>query len=355
MDRDLTTPEIIKNVRQQSQSLAGVLQHQCEAGKSSLLRAASLIQNHKRILITGMGASLFSALPLEYFLCSQGFDATAIEAGELLHYLNSGPSDMVVIMVSRSGSSVEIAKLIELLSPANPIIGVTNEPDGPLARVAHTSILIGSQCDEMVAIQTYTGTVLALYLLGCAVTNKLDNGVREASRILPHFSELVSECLQNCENWDSFLDPRSPVHLLARGSSMASAFEGALLFNEVAKHPSCAMPVASFRHGPVEQVDSSFRALLFAGSDRTRNLNLALARDIKAFGGGIRVIGNPQPDDPDVEWSVLPDVPEPLLPLFEIVPLQLAAVRMAQLRGLPLGVFRYAPQVALDETRFGNE
>jgi glucosamine 6-phosphate synthetase-like amidotransferase/phosphosugar isomerase protein len=44
-----------------------------------------------------------------------------------------------------------------------------------------------------------------------------------------------------------------------------------------------------------------------------------------------------------------PSVPEPLTPLFEIVPVQVAAMRLAQLRGVPLGVFRYVPQVAKDE------
>ena len=40
-----------------------------------------------------------------------------------------------------------------------------------------------------------------------------------------------------------------------------------------------------------------------------------------------------------------------LAPLLEIVPVQVAAARLAQLRGIALGSFRFAPQVAIDETR----
>jgi hypothetical protein len=38
-----------------------------------------------------------------------------------------------------------------------------------------------------------------------------------------------------------------------------------------------------------------------------------------------------------------------LAPLLEIIPVQIAAVRLAQSRGLTVGRMRFAPQVARDE------
>jgi glucosamine--fructose-6-phosphate aminotransferase (isomerizing) len=38
-----------------------------------------------------------------------------------------------------------------------------------------------------------------------------------------------------------------------------------------------------------------------------------------------------------------------LAPLLEIVPVQVAAMRLAELRGIVLGSFRYAAQVTRDE------
>ena len=55
-----------------------------------------------------------------------------------------------------------------------------------------------------------------------------------------------------------------------------------------------------------------------------------------------------------IQACELPAVPEMLAPLFEIVPVQVAALRMAELRGIPPGSFRYAPQVAVDEATFGQ-
>ena len=340
------------NILAQPDSLSRVLQQQCGEGLTSLLLAASLLRSGKRVLITGIGASMFASIPLEYFLCSMGIDAVTIEAAELLHYRHDAFRDAVAVVVSRSGESIEIAKLLSILKGRQPIIGITNEPASVLSQEADVNLHIGSLPDEMVAIQTYTGTLLTLHLLASAVTNTLDAAKDEIEALRPDFSQLIATNLDELEAWDAFLEAGSPLYLLARGPSYASALEGALLFNEVAKAPAVGMPAASFRHGPVELVDHNFRGLIFAPQGRTRDLNIALGRDLARFGGLVRVIGPSQESLPGMQWCNIQPVPETLAPLFEIVPIQFAALRMAQLRGIPAGSFRYTPQVATDEESF---
>lgn len=350
----MTVSRLEQDIKAQADSLAGVLQHQSRAGASSIREAASLIRSCSKVLITGMGASMFAAIPLKYSLCARGIDAVVIEAGELLHYLHAAYRDALVMIVSRSGESIEIARLLTVLSPGQKIIGVTNEPDSMLARKADVSLHIGSFADEMIAIQTYTGSLLTLHILDAALDQGSAQSEDQLAAWFPELAWLISRSLDSMQEWDSFLDPQSPVHLLARGPSIASAMEGALLFNEVAKHPSIGMPIASFRHGPVELVDPSFRGLVFAPAGRTRELNLALAHDLNQFGGQVRAIGPLPEDQSEIAWCNVPECPETLAPLFEIIPIQVAALRMAQLRGITPGSFRFAPQVATDEASFGS-
>ena len=316
--------------------------------------AAALLGSGKKIVITAMGASLFASIPLQYFLSSLGLNVVAVEAGELLHYLNSIWKDAVVLIVSRSGESVEITRLLEKMKGAVPIIGVTNEPSEPLARSADVSLSIASLNDEMVAIQTYTGTLLTLHLLGNSVAGSFDTAAEEVRHMLPSFASLVEASMNSLAEWDEFLMPPATVYLLARGPSLASAHEGALLFHEVAKSPAVAMPIASFRHGPVEVVDQNFRGILFAPQDSTRDLNLSLARDLVDFGGRIRLIGPSGPALRDPQWCDVPSAAETLQPILEIVPLQAAAFQLAVLRGIEPGSFRFAPQVAVDEASFSQ-
>ncbi|MFP5229475.1 MAG: SIS domain-containing protein [Acidobacteriota bacterium] len=349
------TSNLARNILAQRESLSAVLRHQCGEGAAALAEAGALVRSGKRLLITGIGASLHASIPLEYALCSVGVDAEAIEAGELLHYRYSVLRDSVVVVVSRSGESVEVAKLLDLVKGRNKIIGVSNEPQSLLARSADVAIHIGSLADEIVAIQTYTGTLLALHLFLSSVTHTAPSAVDAMHASLPAFRSLVESSMKDLPTWDEFLGVDSPIYLLGRGPSRASAQEGALLFHEVAKSPAVSMASASFRHGPVEVVDRTFHALIFTSPEKTRNLDLALAEDLMRFGGRVRVIGpSLQRAGLSVANCELPEIPEGLAPLFEIVPVQVAALRLAELRGIRPGSFRYAPQVTVDEARFSK-
>ena len=346
---------LARNIRAQGESLSAVLQQQCGEGAAALSQAGSLLRSGKRVLITGIGASLYASIPLEYFLCSVGIDAEAIEAGELLHYRYGMLRDAVVVAVSRSGESVEVARLVEKIKGRNTIIGVSNDPRSLLARSSDVSIHIGSLADEMVAIQTYTGTLLALHFVASAATNTFDSAVQEVKDVLPAFASLVESSMRALSDWDEFLGAKSPVYLIGRGPSGGSALEGALLFHEVAKSPAVSMSGASFRHGPVEVVDHDFRGLIFASQAKTQDLDTSLAEDLAHFGGRIHLIGpGSETHASSIALSSLHAVPEALAPLFEIVPVQAAALRLAELRGVQPGSFRYAPQVTVDEAHFSG-
>jgi glucosamine--fructose-6-phosphate aminotransferase (isomerizing) len=313
---------------------------------------AELLRSSRQVVITGMGASLFAALPLETHLCALGINAVAIEAGELLHYRHHAYRDAVVLVVSRSGESIEIAKLLAILKRRQPVIGVCNRPASLLSREADLAISIASMADDIVALQTYTGTLLTLYLLGKEFEDSMSAAESEILTLLPRFSELVSLSLSELTQWDTFLRDNPTLYLLGRGSSCASAQEGALLFNEVAKFPAVGMTAASFRHGPAEVVDQNFRGLIFAPNGNTRDLNIALARDLTRFGGQVRLIGPNEEDAPGLPVMELPRVPEMLSPICEVVPIQAAALRLAEIREIVPGSFRFVPPVALDEATF---
>jgi glucosamine--fructose-6-phosphate aminotransferase (isomerizing) len=297
----------------------------------------------------GMGASLNAAIPLENLLCAHGIATCSIEAGEFLHYSLSAYQDATIVVVSRSGESAVVAKLLAALRGRQPIIGITNDIGSTLAREADVVLDVGSLPDEMVAIQSYTGALLTLYLLGMAAIDKWDIGRRELNKVLAEMPGWIATNLDAARRWDAFLQRDSVVYLLARGPSYGSAAQGALLFNEIAKAPAIGMGVASFRHGPIEVVDQNFRGLIFVPCGKTRALNLSLADDVRSFGGSVRLIGPQDASDSGMQWIDTPSCPDILAPLLEIVPVQVAAMRLAELRGIVIGSFRYTTQVTRDE------
>jgi glucosamine--fructose-6-phosphate aminotransferase (isomerizing) len=340
---------MVSDIEGQSASLARVLQQHCGAGRAALLEAAALLRSSARSVVVGIGASLNASIALENLLCAHGCNSSCVEAGEFLHYRAETCRGAAVVVVSRSGESIEIARLLSALQGRAAIVAVTMEPRSTLARAADIVLEVRSLPDEMVAIQSYTGTLLTLYLLGMAVAQALDEAQHEVEALLRNFPDWISANLAQPSPWDEFLERDAPIYTLGRGPSLGSALQGALLFNEMAKAPAVGMAVASFRHGPIEVVDQRFRGLIFASQGRTRDLNVGLARDIVRFGGQVRLIGPDSSDGAGLQWIHTPPCSELLAPLAEIVPVQVAAMRLAELRGIVVGSFRYASQVTVDE------
>ncbi len=329
---------LLQNILAQPENLARVGDYHLGDGQSALRQAARGIGSARRLILSGMGSSLWACYPLCDYLAARGILSTVMDAAELLHYQQRACRDAVVILVSRSGESVEVVKLLPLCKTQGAtIIGITNEPGSTLARQSDHVVLMASRADEAVAVQTYTATLATLYLLGAAVVAE-PSAEGELRSLIASMAAGMNEWVAASETWRSFFENASTIYLLARGASVASAMEGALLFHEVAKFPAISMGAGSFRHGPVEVVDDKFRAVVFAPNDATRELNLALARDLTRLGGQVHCIH--------------PDAPAALAPVIEIVPVQLAALRLAEWRGIVPGKFRVAAQVTRTEEGF---
>ncbi len=348
---------LLENILAQPDALGKVRKHHLGEGLPDLLKAAELLRAAPSIIVAGMGASYYACLPFVLSLVQDGQRTALLEASELLHYqMESVLPGSLVMLVSRSGESIEIARLLPLLKDRGArLLGVTNVPGSRLAQDAEAVLLLGSPADQLVAVQTYTGTLAALYLLGEAAANRLaapslkalDEAIEASAHILP-----VLEA--ESQGWQSFFDGRPDLYLLGRGASLASTLEGALLFSEVSKFPAVAMSAGQFRHGPAEVIGAGFRGILFTPDDHTRDLGLSLAREIAVRGGQARLVG-PSAESPDqdgLEYWNIPPAKKGLAPLLEILPLQLAACRLAEWRGIPPGQFRHLGQVARSEASF---
>ncbi len=347
---------LVEDILGQAAAIRGVAAHHFGAGKEALLGSADRLHSSKRILLSGMGASLNACIPLSHFLASKGGVAPVIETSELLYSgVPAVDQETAVILVSRSGESVEVTKLLPRLAERGAaVIGVTNVPGSTLAVNSRECILINSPVDQFAAIQSYTASVVVLLLLGAAFADDLDANLRAE---LESAADVLSVWIQNCfaesESWFSFFDAASPLYLLGRGASLGSVRAGALLMHEVAKAPAVGMPAADFRHGPVEVLDERFHTVIFGSEPSTADLDAALAEDLTAMKGHVRWIGRDVGDRkvvPLCPWP--PNAPDRFAPVFEIVPMQIAAYRLAEGRGIVPGEFRYAPLVTRSETGF---
>jgi glutamine---fructose-6-phosphate transaminase (isomerizing) len=352
---------MLDNILAQPESHRAVLVlHQGEGHAVLSACAERIRKGPAKVIFSGMGGSLFAAMPAVSRLWQEGYAVQAIESAELLHYgsaaLRGGD---VGVVISRSGGSVEPVLVAERMRQAGmTVIGVTNVPGSSLEEIAELTLPIGSQSDKLIAVQTYTGTVLTLLLLAEEVlaggSAKLGDACAAA---LPTLSAHIDECLRASDSWQDLL-MGGPLYLLGRGPALASAYEGALLLHETAKTAAVGMSSGQFRHGPAEVITGDFRAVVFGTPPITRAIDRALADDLFRFGAKVRWIG-PATEGGDSgqhapSLVVWPEVAPGLAPLFEIVPLQVAAYRLALWRGITPGDFRFVTEVTSSESGFAS-
>ncbi len=345
--------DILGNIRHQPANLARVADYQLGAGHPALTAAAEKLRQAQQIIFTGKGSSLFAGVPAARALYRHGIPAHVHNAAELLHGDYPALHKAAVVLVSRSGESVEVMRLLPLLkAQGTTISGLTNMPDSPLAHECDHVLLMHSQADHMVSIQTYTATVLALLLLSAAVTGELDaEFCRRLDDSIAAMSAAMPAWVTDSQAWPDFLESAPVVYLLGRGDSQAAMMQGALMFNEVSKTPSVAMEMGLFRHGPVEVVNGRFHAIVFTPADSMHDLTLTAVRDLLNLGAQVRHIG-PEALDPSLCWRT---PPAEFAPLMDIIPVQLVAYRLAQRRGIMPGQLLITPLVTRDEVGFAAQ
>ncbi|HDY76161.1 MAG TPA: SIS domain-containing protein, partial [Candidatus Marinimicrobia bacterium] len=121
--------KLMKDIRNQPEELLKCLKYNLGEGRKALDDAADILKHADHIYITGIGSSWHAGMAVLSLFENAGTPAHLVDASELLHFIKI-PSNSVIIVLSRSGKSVEIVKLFNIIKGMDTkIIGITNTPD----------------------------------------------------------------------------------------------------------------------------------------------------------------------------------------------------------------------------------
>lgn len=296
------------------------------------------------VVFTGMGSSYCASRVAAHYLNKRGVRATAVESSDLLYFDVDGLTPNTwTILVSQSGESVEIHGLVDRLQGKVPVIGVANVQDNYLATHVEHRFLMGISADHSIAVKTYTGSILALLQIASAIAgDPLGTWTAEVAIALNAMEQFLDNWEAEMNEVFKALGEGSQFTLLARGPSMATALEGALLLKEGAKVNAEAMNGGQFRHGSIEVVDDRYRGFVFSAGASVAELDERLAEQIAQCGGTVALV-SPQAAGgvaASIHRTVVPRVNEFLAPLVQILPVQLFAYRLAESHGVTPGHFR---------------
>jgi glucosamine--fructose-6-phosphate aminotransferase (isomerizing) len=346
---------VFADILNQAQALGQSLNYFRGEGAQALVDAANKIARANLVVIGAIGASYNASFPFVYQMAKMGIRINLEDASELLHYTRARyDTRTVFLLISRSGDTIEIKNLLDPLKKlGSVVIGVTNVVDSCLGRQADILLPLNSPADELIAVQTYSATLQALDLLAEQVAGNLHR--LDVQKKHDRVVQLVESTLLQYKAM--FTDQYYPIftsssrYLLARAASLASAYEGQLLFHEMAWQQATAYSAGNFRHGAWEVVDQEFLGFVFAPEDPCKGLNYRLALDIARFGGTCCLISAQAPAQlpRNVYFYPIPPLEPEKSPILEIIPLQLFLYHWALSKGHQPGKFRASTPITLTE------
>ena len=302
------------------------------------------------VLITASGSSRHSGLAGEILLEDQCGLAVDVEYAS--EYSCRGGKDLrnpSVIVLSQSGETSDtLAALREARRRGQTTLAITNVEDSTMAREADLSMPLGAGREKAIpATKSFTSqlTVLALLALYEGVSSSrltppaLAAKIRELAAVpgaieaqLPAWETQMAVLANKYRDSSTFL-------YLGRGIHYAIAREGALKLKEASYIHAEGYPTGELKHGPNALVSESVPLVVLATVDYTQDgsvlryeKTLQLLRDMQAQGAKVIALANA--DDEFVPGLVTDCVhvqpaPEHLLPISEVVPLQLFSYFMA--------------------------
>jgi glucosamine--fructose-6-phosphate aminotransferase (isomerizing) len=303
-----------------------------------------------RIIITGMGGSLYAGYAAWLIMTQHGLPATIVDAAELLHYTPQliTPTSLVW-MISQSGRSAELIPLVELVKNKGAhLLCTTNHLNSPLAKASRVAMPIHSPTELTVSTVTFTTTLAAIQLAALALC---DQPIESARQDLLWTAAAMGVYLQKWEDHVISLQQQiglnNKLYIVGRGPSLPAAMCGSLIQSEAAKMAVIGLNAAEFRHGPYELGAPDLTILILAGAEKTRSLNQKLCEDLLGFQSkAFWVADQPAAGLP---WIEMPAWHSFGLPLAEIIPLQLLTIALANQKNLEAGKFFHSGKITLTE------
>jgi glutamine---fructose-6-phosphate transaminase (isomerizing) len=263
-------------------------------------------------------------------------------------------SKTLTVCISQSGETADtLAGQREAKQKGSPTLAICNVMGSMVTREAAGTILTHAGPEIGVAsTKAFTSQLTALLLLAIHLGQSRDKLSTEASKNLlqeftriPHKIEMVLQQEETglFENLARQFFRHTDFLYLGRGIHYPIALEGALKLKEISYIHAEGYPAGEMKHGPNALIDENLPVVVLATHDEsdpdsvTRyEKSVSNIQEVRARDGiviSVVTAGDHLAREASQHVLEVPPAPELLVPLLEIIPLQLLAYHIAVRRG----------------------
>ena len=317
--------------------------------------AADVFRAHKDLIISASGSSRHAGLAAEIMLEDTAGLAVDVEyASEYITRSTNTKRDPAVLVISQSGETADtLAALREAIKRGHPTLAVTNVANSTMMHEASVALPTEAGVEKAIpATKSFTAQLVVLRLLslvaaearGAITADELQAAIAALRAVpaaigaqLDGWSEATRELAER------YYDARTLL-FLGRGIHYAIAREGALKLKESSYIHAEGYPAGELKHGPNALVSDAVPLVVLATRDPNDaesqaryEKTVALLEDMRKQGARTIVIANRGDEAVQHVASDVIEVDaanEYVLPILEVVPLQLFSYFMAIRNGV---------------------
>jgi glucosamine--fructose-6-phosphate aminotransferase (isomerizing) len=261
-------------------------------------------------------------------------------------------SEALTILITQSGETADtIAAQREAKAKGSKTLAICNVVGAMIARESSGTIYTHAGPEIGVAsTKAFTAQLTALFLFALFLGQKRGHLSRDQSiKLVQELTRLPGK-LESILNHDEVCDDLAKRYqkvqdflFLGRGIHYPIALEGALKLKEISYIHAEGYPAGEMKHGPNALIDENLPVVVLATRDPDDpdsvlryEKTMSNIKEVTARSG--KVIAIATEGDEDIHEAAdhvlfVPKAPELLLPILEVVPLQLLAYHIAVRRG----------------------
>jgi glucosamine--fructose-6-phosphate aminotransferase (isomerizing) len=263
----------------------------------------------------------------------------------------TGPGDLTILITQSGETADTIAALRESRGKGGKTLSICNVVGSMIARESNGTIYTHAGPEIGVAsTKAFTAQLTALFLFAVYLAQVRGTiTAEESKKLLEELTRIpgkLEALLAHDEDVEDLAKEYHRAHdflFLGRGVHYPIALEGALKLKEISYIHAEGYPAGEMKHGPNALIDEDLPVVIMA----TRDLNdpgsvlryektLSNLKEVKARSGTVIAIATE--GDEDIREAAdhvlyVPEAPELLSPILEVVPCQLLAYHIAVRRG----------------------
>jgi glucosamine--fructose-6-phosphate aminotransferase (isomerizing) len=303
-----------------------------------------------RIHIAACGTSWHAAIAGKFMIERLARVPVEVDYASEYRYRDPIPDPNAIgLLITQSGETADtLAAQREMISKGSKTIAICNVVGAAIAREAQGTIYTHAGPEIGVAsTKAFTAQLVALFLFALhlaqvrgTVTEAESHRLLEELNLLPgKVEEVLRNADAECEKLARQYAGARDFLYLGRGIHYAIALEGALKLKEISYIHAEGYPAGEMKHGPNALIDETLPVVVLATkdpSDRDSCLRyektLSNIQEVTARSGkviAVAIYGDEEIRQVTDHVIEIPSAPELLLPVLDVLPLQLLAYHIA--------------------------